>query len=116
VYIPAGFAHGIQPLRRAIDADLRGAALLHSDVDGAVNIASGKPHSVETLIEHIGTATGRPDLIDRGAKACQANDPPRLEAHVHRLRDEVGFVPRYSLAEGIADTVEWWRGQADPPQ
>jgi nucleoside-diphosphate-sugar epimerase len=91
-------------------------ALLHSDVDGAVNIASGISHSVVTLIEHIGTATGRPDLIDWGAKTRQANDPPRLEAHVHRLHHEVGFVPRYSLAEGVADTVEWWRGQADLPR
>ncbi len=60
--------------------------------------------------------SGRPDLIDWGAKTRQADEPPRLEAQVHRLRDEVGLVPRYSLAEGIADTVEWWRGLAGSPR
>lgn len=87
--------------------------LLDTDVTGAVNIASGEPQSVATLIEHIGTATGRADLIDWGAKSLPASEPPCLQAKVYRLHREVGFAPRYSLAEGITQTVDWWRGMTE---
>jgi nucleoside-diphosphate-sugar epimerase len=26
-----------------------------------------------------------------------------------RLHGELGFEPRYSLNEGLADTIAWWR-------
>jgi nucleoside-diphosphate-sugar epimerase len=35
-----------------------------------------------------------------------------IEADVGRLRDEVGWRPAISLAEGIRETVEWWKANA----
>ena len=84
-------------------------ALLHSDVQGPVNIATGEAHPIATLIEHIAAATGKPELIGWGEREIPAGDPLRLEANVDRLLNEVGFTPRYSLEEGIAQTVDWWR-------
>ncbi len=91
--------------------DVAGAlvALLGSDVMGPVNIASGRPVAVRTIIEAIAEASGGLDCVDFGALPARQNDPERLVADVARLQDEVGFTPRIPLAQGIEDTVTWWR-------
>jgi len=88
------------------------ASLTLSSVVGPVNIASGQGISVRTLLEHIEAATGTNDLIDFGARALAEGEPLELVADISRLRDEVGFAPKFSLADGIARTVTWWREKA----
>ena len=85
------------------------AALLDSAVEGAVNIASGEAASVRAVAEALAQAAGRPDLLDVGAVPRRADEPEEIVADVSRLRDEVGFRPRRSLRDGLADTVRWWR-------
>lgn len=83
-------------------------ALMDSDVCGAVNIASGKAVAVREVIERIGQAVGRSDLIRFGAMESRPGQPALLLADAKRLRDEVGFSPRISLRDGIIDVIEWW--------
>lgn len=85
------------------------AAVLASDVAGAVNIASGEPVSLAEVLDEIGALTGRPELIDRGARPSPPGEPARIVADVRRLSDEIGFAPKLSLRDGLAATVEWWR-------
>ncbi len=85
--------------------------LLGSDVTGPVNIASGIAVPVRHVIEQIGALTGRAELIDYGARPTPPGEPPRLAADVDRLR-ALGFMARYDLAGGLAQTVEWWRRSA----
>lgn len=87
------------------------AALLDSDVRGAVNVGSAERVSVATLIGLIAAQIGRPDLVRLGAKALPAGEPAVLVPDVTRLRLEVGWQPRYCLQEAIADTIAWWRSQ-----
>ncbi|HTA33852.1 MAG TPA: NAD(P)-dependent oxidoreductase [Solirubrobacteraceae bacterium] len=89
------------------------AALLESNVVGPVNIASGVGVTVGDVIEGIVRLIGRPDLVRRGALPDRLGDPPLLLADVTRLRDEVGFRPRWELADGLAATVQWWRRHVD---
>jgi nucleoside-diphosphate-sugar epimerase len=89
------------------------AALLDSPVEGAVNIASGEGVAIARVLALIGEEAGRPDLLRVGALPQRAGEPPRLVADTQRLRDEVGFTPRLSLRDGIADTVAWWRGRRE---
>jgi nucleoside-diphosphate-sugar epimerase len=84
-------------------------ALLDSGAEGALNIAAGESVSVREIVESIGRATGRPELIRFGAIARDPSDPPELVADVARLRREVGWCPRVSLPDGIEATVAWWR-------
>lgn len=82
-------------------------ATLLSDVSGPVNVASGTPTSVRALVSGVAHAIGRPDLIRFGALG---SDPaPRLTAAVSRLADEVGWSPRYSPDNALAETIDWWR-------
>jgi nucleoside-diphosphate-sugar epimerase len=84
-------------------------ALLESDVSGPVNIASGQPVRLKEVIYRIGEKIGREDLIELGAIAAPANDPPSLVAETIRLNREVGWSPQHSLDEGLESTISWWK-------
>lgn len=88
-------------------ADVAGAlvALADSGVAGPVNIASGEDRPLAEFLGEIGRQIGRGDLLRFGVRPMPAGEPARLAACVGRLRDEVGFTPRFTMAEGIADTI-----------
>jgi nucleoside-diphosphate-sugar epimerase len=85
------------------------AAIVASDVTGPVNVASGEGVAVRDVVELIARHSGRTDLLDVGALPMRPGDPPALVADVTRLREEVGFVPRVALEDGLRETVAWWR-------
>ena len=87
------------------------AALLDSSLIGAVNIASGAGVGVGEVIDRIVVSTGHAELVRRGALPDRPGDPPLLVADVARLRDEIGYRPRWTLADGLAATVRWWQQQ-----
>jgi nucleoside-diphosphate-sugar epimerase len=85
------------------------AALLDSSVTGPVNIASGVGVMVGELAEEIGRLTGHAGLVRVGALRDRQAEPTVLLADVTRLREEVGYRPQWTLAEGLAATVRWWQ-------
>lgn len=87
------------------------AALLASDVSGAVNIATGQSVAVRAVLEAIAGETGAHGLLRLGERPRAADDPAVIVAASDRLRYEVGFTPRYAIDEGVAQTVRWWREQ-----
>jgi nucleoside-diphosphate-sugar epimerase len=91
------------------------AQLLDSDVQGPVNIGSDERIALADLIDRIAFKVGRRDLVRLGARSAPADEPPLLVPDVHRLRDEVQWRPRLSLAEGLGDAIAWWRGQLGVP-
>jgi len=94
-------------------ADTAGAlvALLLSDVQDAVNIASGEPVVLADLARQVERCLERPVTLLAGEPVF---DPvPTLVGDATRLRAEVGFVPRFTLSEGLRDTVEWWKARKD---
>lgn len=107
---PALCSDGCQALDFLYVEDVASAfvALLESTANGPVNIASGVPISVRTIIERIADKIGRPDLIRLGSIAS-AKGPLRMLASTQRLHEEVGWRPRYDLDEGLNRTIDWWR-------
>ena len=85
-------------------------ALLRSDFDGVVNIASGTAVSVKDLVTTIGRIMGRPELIHIGARAAPP-EPPLVVADTARLNRIIGWRPQLGLEQGLADAVDWWRTQ-----
>ena len=59
-------------------------------------------------------AAGDAGLVRLGELSARAQEPMELLADVGRLREEVGWVPRLTLAEGVERTVRWWREQRAP--
>jgi len=90
------------------DAAAAFVALLGSQVEGPVNIASGSSVSVRQVLNEIAQQLGRAHLLRVGAR----RSPPeavRITASVRKLREEVGCVPHYDLSGGIGQTIQWWR-------
>jgi nucleoside-diphosphate-sugar epimerase len=94
------------------DAGEAFAALLASDVTGAVNIARGEPHTVSAVAQALGRLAGRLDLVRLGALPDRPDDPPSLVADTGRLRNEVGFAPSLDFDAMIADAFQYWRQRA----
>ena len=82
--------------------------LLESGVEGPVNVASGKAVKLRKIIDGAAKAVGRADLVRYGAIKAAEDDPPLLLAETEKLFQQVGWQPRYSLEEGMQETVVWW--------
>lgn len=110
---PALCTHGhqVRDLLYVKDVAAAFVALLESDVRGPVNIASGEGIELREVIERIAGAIDAQGLVQLGALDAPANEPPVLVADVSRLRDEVGWSPRYTLDQGIEETINWWKLQ-----
>lgn len=92
------------------DAMLR---LLFSDYEGPLNIGSGRAIALAELIGEVGRQLGRPELIRLGARETRAGDPDLVEADTTRLRQTLGWTPRFDLETGIADTIAWWKRELE---
>jgi nucleoside-diphosphate-sugar epimerase len=108
---PAEFSHGRQVRGFLHVADVGGAfaALLDSGVEGPVNVGSDRSTTIGGVVDLIAAQIGRPDLVRRGARPAPDGEAAVLVADGRRLRDEVGWSPRFALEDGLADTVAWWR-------
>ena len=84
-------------------------SLLQSTITGPVNVGSGEPVSVRTVIEHVARVCQRPDLVRFGSRPTPQGETACLVADVTRLRRELGWRPRIGLEDGLRDCVNWWR-------
>lgn len=84
-------------------------ALLDSEVEGAVNIASGEPRTIKELVLQIADLIGNRENIQFGAIAAPQNEPKSLVADVTRLREEVKWKPSRSFSQQIEETINWWK-------
>ncbi len=90
--------------------DIAGAvvALLESHVVGDVNIASGTGVRVGEVIELIAQMIGSSAPLHSGRPSGRPGEPSSLVADIARLRDEVGYRQRWTLAAGLEATIRWW--------
>lgn len=81
--------------------------VFEGDISGAVNICSGSPVRLRTIVERIAMLTEFRGSILWGAF------PSALEAPVIIGTNEklktLGWIPEFSLDEGLKQTIEWWR-------
>ncbi|MHB8234882.1 MAG: NAD-dependent epimerase/dehydratase family protein, partial [Solirubrobacteraceae bacterium] len=109
---PAPTSDGAQlrDFMHADDVAAAFAALLDSDVQGPVNVASGEAVSIADVLTLIARSAGHPELLRLGELPRRDSEPDLLVADVRRLREEVGFTPSMALEQGISETVEALRG------
>jgi len=84
-------------------------SLLMSNVNGPVNIASGKPIALKNIILSIADKIGKHDLVKLGALPQKENEPAVLFGDTKRLFDEVIWQPQYDIDKGIRETIDWWK-------
>jgi nucleoside-diphosphate-sugar epimerase len=84
-------------------------AVAKSDLSGPVNIGSGQPTKVRTIVQTIAQHLQREENLVLGALPTDPQEPLVLLADVRRLASVVGWKPSLTLKEGVAKTCEWWR-------
>ena len=87
-------------------------AVAESDLVGAVNIASGSPVTVREIVERLGHLVGRPELVELGALPYAPGDPMVVAGDVAKLAG-TGFMPHWTLEEGLSDAVSWWKAELE---
>ncbi|MDQ3820353.1 MAG: NAD-dependent epimerase/dehydratase [Acidobacteriota bacterium] len=108
---PALCSHGrqVRDLLYVKDVAEAFVALLGSEVEGAVNIASGRARVLRDVIYEVADMLNRRDLVKLGAVATPSGEPAVLAADVSRLTDEVGWRPERDMADGLEETIAWWK-------
>jgi nucleoside-diphosphate-sugar epimerase len=108
---PARFSHGKQMRDFLYVQDGADAVvdLLNSSITGAMNIASGQPTALKTVISTVARKLDGEDLVLLGAIPPRPNDTPLVVADITRLTNELGWKPKYSLDTGLDKTIEWWK-------
>jgi ADP-L-glycero-D-manno-heptose 6-epimerase len=79
---------------------------LHARESGIYNLGSGKARSFNELIDVLNKCLGtkfQPDYIDNP----HAHYQNFTEADLTRVRDALGYEPRFSLERGVADYMKW---------
>jgi nucleoside-diphosphate-sugar epimerase len=87
--------------------------ILDSDLQGAVNIASGRPFQLQEIISTIGNKLGRNELIEFGEYDPGENETPIVLGGLRRLQGELQWKPDFDLINGIEKSIEWWKNQND---
>jgi nucleoside-diphosphate-sugar epimerase len=87
------------------------AALLDSDVTGAVNVGTGRGSSVAEVAANVAQIVGGEELLRVDRRRAEVASA--VVAAVERLTDEVGFVAQYDLDRGLHQTVDWLRNTAE---
>jgi len=112
---PARVTHGRQQrdLLHVCDVGSAFAHLVDADVRGPVNIGSGRAVAVRDILTHLAERVGRPELIELGAVRAAAGDQQLVVADTTRLQ-ATGWRPSVSLADGLDETIAWWREMVAP--
>lgn len=106
---PATPGTQIRDYSSVVDVAAAFAAILDSNLEGDVNVASGVPTTVASVLHRIADIIGRPDLLRLGALSPPPHDVPVLAADATRLRKHfVGLFPA-PLEDRLQEMVEWWR-------
>lgn len=81
--------------------------VFEADIQGAVNICSGKPVQLRTIVEKIAQLTNFKENILWGAIPAAFGDD--LVAGNNEKLKSTGWTQKYSLDEGLKMTIEWWK-------
>ena len=86
------------------------AALLDSDVNGAVNIASGSAQTLkEIILQTAELLQANRELIRFGQIPTAENDPASIVADTRILNEKVIWQERYGFLRGLEQTIEYWK-------
>ncbi len=94
------------------DAARAVAAVVESEERGCMNIGSGQPIKIRTIVEKIARILGCRDLVGFGAIPDTPYEPSSLAADVRRLRYRCRWKPSLTFDEGILQTVNWWKANS----
>jgi len=91
-----------------VDDEVTGlVALLASNLAGPVNIGNPEEHTVAELAELVIEMTGSQSAIIR--EPLPVDDPAQRRPDIALARSVLGWEPTVALADGLANTIGWFR-------
>ena len=84
-------------------------AIAQSNLTGSVNVASGQPVKIRDIAETLGRILQASSKLAFGALPTDPQEPPLLVGDVRKLKSQTDWTPRWTLEEGLRQTVAWWR-------
>jgi nucleoside-diphosphate-sugar epimerase len=98
-----------EQVRDHLDVRDVGSALVHiavhPELQGAINVCSGKPVTLRTVLDTVGRELGRPDLLEFGKRPYLAGEVMNL-AGVPRCLSESGWRPTHGdLAASLREEL-----------
>jgi nucleoside-diphosphate-sugar epimerase len=63
------------------------------------------------VVTRLARIVGGDSLLRFGGRPQASHEPAAIVADTRRLRDELGWRPRIGLGDGLAATVDWWKGE-----
>ena len=94
-------------------AAIRAAGSLPGAGGRAYNIGGGSPVSLAAALDVLAAIAGRPLDVRRSGR--QSGDVRHTAADISRARDDLGFAPPTSLADGLRAEYEWVLERAAAP-
>lgn len=82
------------------------AALKHCDRYRIYNLGGNDPVTLRALLDELQRAIGKSAIIDK--RPAQLGDVERTYADLTRSREELGYAPKTSLAQGLRRFVQWY--------
>jgi UDP-glucose 4-epimerase len=108
---PIVYGDGTQTMDFIFAEDIAEANILAAQApvtDEVFNIASGKETSLNELAATLLRVMGS-NLKPAYSAERKVNSVPRRLADIQKARDQLGFVARVELEEGLRRLVQWWR-------
>src|SRR5271156_1639064 len=93
------------------DAACAVRAVSSSEFTGAINIGSGEPVKLRTIVETIAGIVEARERVAFAALPDTPSEPPLLVADVHKLARSIGWRAARDLRQGLRQTVNWWKSQ-----
>lgn len=84
-------------------------ALLDSDLDGVVNVGSGRPVTLRAVVDLLAAGATAPVDVERDVSLRRSLDPPVVVADVNRLERATSWRPRFTLEQSVGDVLAEWR-------
>lgn len=115
---PLIFEDGLQQRDFVSVKDVAQACRLALEVEsaagGVFNIGSGKAYTICEIANDVATALGKRHLGPEITGQYRIGDIRHCFADITMARQLLGYSPRVSLDDGLAELVEWLSGQAAP--
>jgi len=73
------------------------------------NIGSGQQHSVGDIVDIIIGRLGNEVTYELGAPQAWKNEPPVWQADIQKAKAKLSWSPKYSLDDGLAATINWFK-------
>jgi UDP-glucuronate decarboxylase len=79
----------------------------HDDFIGPVNIGNPDEFTIRELAEQVIELSGSSSRLVE--KPLPSDDPTRRRPDISLAREKLGWEPKIKLAEGLKQTIEWFR-------